>query len=272
MLEQEQLGKSILVAEDDTLTRRALDKLLSAAGYSVRSASNGREALDALSHNPLPDLIVLDLTMPVLDGWQFLQKQRQHPALASIPVVVVSGAAGSDQQAGTLDVEALLHKPIEFRQLLSTVESFVTQQKPEILIVDDEPSILNLLGVALRHHGFTAWIEEDGREAVEFYREHQEAIALVLLDVQMPFQDGPETLLALQQINPAVRCCFMSGNTGDYDPTSLLAIGADRIFQKPFALRELTRSLRQILAGETSQSQPKMRSVQFGVGEMCSTD
>src|SRR3954469_25596166 len=105
MSPQHRPARSILVAEDDANTRQALASLLGAAGYTVTTAANGREALDALRRQP-PDLVLLDLVMPELDGWQFLQQQRQDPALASIPVVVVSGAAAPHEQSA-LGVEGL---------------------------------------------------------------------------------------------------------------------------------------------------------------------
>jgi DNA-binding response OmpR family regulator len=59
--------------------------------------------------------------------------------------------------------------------------------------------------------------------------------------------DGPWTLVALHQINPQVRCCFMSGNTGEYDTASLLEMGAAAVLQKPFGLNEVTQALQQLL-------------------------
>lgn len=239
-----QPNKSILVAEDDAATRRALVTLLGASGYEVRDAANGEEALASLRNTP-PDLVLLDLTMPVLDGWQLLRERKQDPALSSVPVVVVTGTSGHDQQ--TLGVEAILAKPIDFGRLLDAVRELVTRLKPGVLVIDDEPNVRQILEIALSRHGFTVWTAAGGREGVEQYREHRDAIDLVLLDVQMPEQDGPQTLAALRHLDPQVRCCFMSGDLGRYDPRELLASGADRIFAKPFGLVELSRSLRCIL-------------------------
>jgi CheY-like chemotaxis protein len=185
-------GKSILVAEDDDATRRTLATLLGVAGYAVTSVANGREALDSLRRQPT-DLILLDLTMPVVDGWQFLKEQRQDSSLASIPVVVVSGAAGADQKADSLGVEALLRKPVELNQLLAAVRGFLTRQKPGILVVDDESAIRKVLGIVLSRHGFSVWTAAGGGEAVALFRQHQGSIGLVLLDVRMPGMDGPQT-------------------------------------------------------------------------------
>src|SRR5262249_49663272 len=113
-------------------------------------------------------------------------------------------------------------------------------EAPGILVVDDDPSVRALLGIVLRRQGFTAWVAADGLEALDLYRRHSAEIALVLLDVRMPVMDGPQTWAALQQVNPGVRCCFISGHTGKYTEQELLERGA---VGKPFAPADLGRRL-----------------------------
>ena len=103
-----------------------------------------------------------------------------------------------------------------------------------ILVVDDDRAVLALLGTALPEYGLAVLTAAGGEEAVEVYRRHREAVALVLLDVRMPGLDGPATLAALRQVDPLVRCCFMSGNTGEYAWDDLTALGAVCVFAKPF--------------------------------------
>jgi CheY-like chemotaxis protein len=79
-------SKLILVVEDNAAVRRAMKALLEAAGYRVTCAANGRDALDCLMRQgELPSVILLDLSMPVMDGWQFCCRQRQDSALSLIP-------------------------------------------------------------------------------------------------------------------------------------------------------------------------------------------
>src|SRR4029450_7804636 len=86
----------ILVVEDHDSARTALTKLLSSTGYDVIEAHNGSDALAKLANGPRPDLILLDLMMPVMDGWEFLQRQRRDWHLCTIPTIVVSGVASHD--------------------------------------------------------------------------------------------------------------------------------------------------------------------------------
>jgi CheY-like chemotaxis protein len=96
-----------------------------------------------------------------------------------------------------------------------------------ILVVDDEPQVRRLLGLALRAQGSTVWSAAGGEEALAVYARRSGEIDLVLLDVRMPLLDGPRTLAVLQRLNPAVRCCFMSGATGQYTAEDLLQRGGD---------------------------------------------
>jgi CheY-like chemotaxis protein len=143
--------------------------------------------------------------------------QMLDSALASIPVVVLAAAG----------------------DLLGDDE-----QKPVILVVDDVVAIGMMLDLALSQDGFAVRLATTGNEAIELYRKHHDEIALVLMDVQMSGMDGPATLATLQQINPELKCCFMSGSTGKYTSQELLDMGAVHVMMKPFvSMCILTRFL-----------------------------
>jgi len=114
-------AKRILVVEDDAFTRETLTTLLAIEGFTVTGAANGQEALDQLRAGAAPDLILLDLMMPVKDGWQFRREQAEDPALASIPVVVVSAACDVGRKAASIGAAGFLQKPVEPRVLLAAV-------------------------------------------------------------------------------------------------------------------------------------------------------
>src|SRR3982074_3818832 len=92
-------NKNILVVEDDPDIRAALTQILSDDGYAVATAANGQEAIDHLRRTSPPALILLDLMMPVMDGWQFRSHQKQDPALKSIPVVIVTADGSAQNKA-----------------------------------------------------------------------------------------------------------------------------------------------------------------------------
>lgn len=102
-----------------------------------------------------------------------------------------------------------------------------------VLIVDDEPQVARVVQMTLERAGLNAWIADSGKEAIEIYTRNPVAVALVLMDVQMPDMDGVQTLSELRKVKPEVRCCFMSGSTGKYSDVDLLHAGATLVLNKP---------------------------------------
>ena len=115
-------AKSILIVEDDLATRDALSMILQDEGYTVATAGNGQEAIDRLRQAAPPNLILLDLMMPVMDGWQFRTALARDPALAAIPVVILSADGSVQQKAATLGAAGYLQKPVDITTLLDTVQ------------------------------------------------------------------------------------------------------------------------------------------------------
>ena len=113
----------ILVVEDDRDTREMLERFLQLEGFDVRTAANGEAALKCLQSSDSPCLILLDLMMPVMNGWEFRRAQARHPDLAKIPVVVVT-AAGPRSDIPAIDADAWLSKPVDFDKLLATIGTF----------------------------------------------------------------------------------------------------------------------------------------------------
>jgi CheY-like chemotaxis protein len=112
----------ILVVDDDEGIRDALGSLLEGEGYEVVCVENGRAALEYLSCAGRPCLILLDLMMPVMDGWTFMAARTAHPELASIPVVVITAAG--EQREGALEGAPVLRKPLRLERLLGTIEQY----------------------------------------------------------------------------------------------------------------------------------------------------
>lgn len=117
---------SILVIEDDVDIRDALQQVLELEGYAVSTAGNGREGIESLeAMAEMPCVILLDLMMPVMNGWEFLAAQRASPPLAGIPVVVVTAAG---DKAKTVDTAAYLKKPVDLNALLDVVKRYCPAQ------------------------------------------------------------------------------------------------------------------------------------------------
>jgi CheY-like chemotaxis protein len=111
----------VLIVEDDTDLRETLVDLLQVEGYRTAEAANGREALARLGQAGPPCLVLLDLMMPVMNGWELREQMRQDPALASVPVAILTGVRNGTDQAAALDAVGYFQKPLDFDALLATV-------------------------------------------------------------------------------------------------------------------------------------------------------
>jgi CheY-like chemotaxis protein len=122
--------KRVLIVEDNEVTRDVMALILESEGYQVSTAADGRRALEWLRGGQRPCLILLDLMMPVMDGWQFREEQRRDRALADIPVVVCT-AAGEAAKQEAMGAAELLNKPVEADNLLAAVRRHCLTGKDE---------------------------------------------------------------------------------------------------------------------------------------------
>ena len=113
----------ILVVEDDSDLRRSLAEVLEEEGCEVACATDGQDALDQLDGRAAPAAILLDLTMPGMDGWTFRSHQRSDPRLAAIPTIVISAAYGPDpRNVAELAPAAFLSKPFDLGRLIDALK------------------------------------------------------------------------------------------------------------------------------------------------------
>jgi CheY-like chemotaxis protein len=110
------VGRRVLVVEDDDDIRSLLAELLEEEGYEVVSAADGRQGLERAHEQP-PHVILLDLMMPVMNGWEFREEQKRDPTIAGVPVVVVSAAARA-----SIDASQIIAKPFTVEDVLEAVE------------------------------------------------------------------------------------------------------------------------------------------------------
>lgn len=120
---------TVLIIDDDRNLQRLMTKFLKLEGFSSIPMSNGREALDYLRGGGNASVILLDLRMPVMDGWAFRKEQRSDPGLAEIPVVILTGIDG--EHMSELGVAAAFHKPVSFPEIVGVVRRLCEDETPE---------------------------------------------------------------------------------------------------------------------------------------------
>ncbi len=109
----------VLIVEDDPELREGLASLLNEEGFSLERASNGLEAIELLQKGLRPRLILLDLTMPIVNGWEFRLYQQRDPELSSIPVVLITGGTYQRDELEWVRPAEVLSKPLDVNRLLT---------------------------------------------------------------------------------------------------------------------------------------------------------
>jgi CheY-like chemotaxis protein len=120
-------NKKILIVDDDSVTLRMLEKILLSAGYWVAKAINGKEAL-YIADDFLPDLIILDIEMPVMDGTEAMERLEKNPRTKNIPVFFLTSLISKNEQSDNCTANRrILAKPIDRDELLKEVEKYLDE-------------------------------------------------------------------------------------------------------------------------------------------------
>jgi CheY-like chemotaxis protein len=114
-------GKCVMLVDDNFVVREAMSQVLGCDGYRVTTAANGADAFRRLHGHQKPDIILLDLNMPVMDGPTFRRQQQQNLDLAGVPVVLLSSAEDVAEKASSLGAETYLQKPVDTARLLDVI-------------------------------------------------------------------------------------------------------------------------------------------------------
>ncbi len=179
----------VLVVDDDPNARELLGRHLQRSGYAVRMATNGEDAMQ-LTRTLQPDVVMLDVLMPRMDGWAVLSAMKEDAALAEIPVIMVTIV--DNQSIGfSLGAADYLIKPIDRDRLVRAVEKCCPRGAPRhVLIVEDDAPTSELMGRALRQIDCGVTQAENGRVGLE--RLNEVLPDAILLDLMMPEMDGFE--------------------------------------------------------------------------------
>jgi CheY-like chemotaxis protein len=188
---------TVLVVDDDPAVHEVLTPTLVRRGYRVMHARDGAEALETMRKTP-PDIVTLDVMMPNVDGWTVLGTMKSDPALAHIPVIMLTIV--DDRNLGwSLGASEYMTKPIDRERLLTLVRRFTSRSADAVvLIVDDDAEVRNVVSATLRNAGLTTAEAVNGRAAFDWLGAHP-LPDLVLLDLMMPEMDGFQFLERLRE-------------------------------------------------------------------------
>ena len=238
----------ILVVEDDRDLALLLRRHLEGEGYQVLLAGSGEDAL-WLAKEEQPQLITLDIMLPDQDGFAVLEQLKEHPVTSLIPVIIISVLTEADRGYALGAVDYVV-KPFDEGKLLESVRrALAPQEKGEplkLLVVDDDPDILNFLDQALSFHGYQVWTAASGREALERTPELQPD--LILLDIRMPGIDGYEVIRRLkgEESTRSIPIIVITASPVDKerDRVRVLGMGAAQYVTKPLSVDMLVREIK----------------------------
>ena len=241
-------GDRVLIIDDDPATRDLLTRFLEKEGFRVASAADGREGL-GLARSLRPRVILLDVTMPRMDGWSVLRALRADPDLGATPVIMVT-VLDEQSLAFSLGATDYLHKPIEWGHLKEAMERFKAGASDgPVLVVDDDADVRERMTAMLTREGWRVASAEHGRAGLEAVAVKKPC--LILLDLMMPEMDGFGFLRALRA-KPEWRdipVVVLTAKDVTADDRRRLAGQADRVLQKgQLSLSDLSDALRSLVA------------------------
>jgi PAS domain S-box-containing protein len=229
-----------IVVNDDPTQRKVLTGILAKReGLAVRDFESAEAALEALVAGLVPALIVTDLYMPGIDGWQFchLLRSPDFGRFNATPILVVSATFSGEAPAqitGDLGANAFLPQPVDPHQFLDTVNALLHNDVPlirtRVLIVEDNPATAEMLRKAFEEYGYHTDLALTGREALE---KVNPLCNIAVLDYHLPDVNGDELLLTFRHLYPACAVVMMTGDTAPELAVAWMKAGAAAYVLKP---------------------------------------
>ncbi|WP_437996146.1 response regulator [Sorangium sp. So ce185] len=250
----------VLVVDDDATVRDLLKRHIEALGHHVALAPGGREGL-RLAGTLFPDVITLDLLMPEMDGWRVLSALKSTPALASIPVIVISivEERGIGYSLGAADY---ITKPVEREALERALARCALRsgRSPRVLVVEDDAPSREVLEGMLRRSGCDAVSAANGRLALDLLATDAEAPDAAIVDLMMPEMDGFELIerLRLHEHWRRMPLIVLTAKELTDDDRARLRLGTERVFQKgELGLQELLEEVRVCVEAAAQAGAPR---------------
>jgi PAS domain S-box-containing protein len=229
-------GPLVLVIDDDAAARDIVRRHLEKDGYRVATAPDGETGV-RMARELIPVAITLDVMMPGMDGWSVLSEIKLDPALARIPVIMLTIL--DEKPLGlTLGASGYLTKPVERSRLLEVVGHFTSDSSTRVLVIEDDESTRDMVRRTLEGVGCTVVEAENGRVGLE--RLMESPPSLILLDLMMPELDGFGFLEQLRETSYGGKIPVVVTTAKDltHEDRARLNGGVERILEKGATLRE----------------------------------
>jgi two-component system alkaline phosphatase synthesis response regulator PhoP len=251
----------ILVVDDDPDILEGITAILETQPYRLETARDGKQCLEMIEAE-VPDLLILDLLMPRMDGFAVIKELRSSPKYANLSIIILSTVIEDasrrryELETGMgMDVQDYVEKPVAPAELLRRVKAILEQ--PYILVVDDDPDILDSIMTVLKSQPFRLQAAQDGRQCMEMIE--KKIPDLLVLDLLMPKMDGFAVIRELRK-NPwytelpiiVLTAVVQDASRRRYELETGRGMNVQDYLEKPVApaelLRRVSKALEQISA------------------------
>ncbi|MBL7131501.1 MAG: response regulator [Candidatus Omnitrophica bacterium] len=248
------MKKKILVVDDEQDIREIIKIALAQDGFQVLEADNGKTAIE-LAKKEKPDLITLDIMMPNIDGFQVAKIIKEDPTTVDIPIIILS-VLSQDKNKFMQGIADYISKPFKPDELVTKIKeaiekSGLANKSKNILVIDDDPDVIDIITISLKDKGFLLVSASDGAEALEKLKIF--IPNLIILDINMPKINGYELIKRLKK-EPKFNTIPIIVLTGTYiskqDIEHGLTLGATKYLTKPFTIDALVKEIEESLCPE----------------------
>jgi len=236
----------ILVVDDEPVSRRLMGATLRRHNFEVVELSSGKEAVDFLQGHGPATMIVSDVLMPEMDGFDMLRFLKSDPRFRKIPVILVTSLNDTESVMKGIELGAVdyVTKPIVGAMLIAKVEKIISPQRAKVLVVDSEQEMRDAMTNIVERIGFAVLDVSSGEEAMVMLRSNR--VTAIISNSSLPGISGIELLRYVKRTHPGVPVIFVTGSREEYNARDLLRAGADGFITKPFHNVEVVRKLRDV--------------------------
>ncbi|MEL7077099.1 MAG: response regulator [Cyanobacteria bacterium J06582_2] len=257
--------KTIMVVDDSTALRRTMALTLEKEGYRVVQKKDGKEALNGFKQHPELDLIICDVEMPVMNGFEFLGMRRRDSALAQVPTFMLTSRSGAKHRhlAKQLGADGYFTKPYveqefiqEVKRILASDHQLENPAAPKaiaiktktILVIDDSSALRKTLALSLERQGYRVLQGRDGQEGIDQLRSNLQT-DLVICDIEMPNVNGFEFLTLRRQESKLteIPIVMLTSRSTEKHRTLAASLGAAGFFTKPYVEERFIEEIKQYI-------------------------
>ncbi len=241
------MKRKVLIIDDEPDIREIVRIYLSAEGYDVIEAANGHDGI-LKAQELKPDLIVLDIMMPGINGFEVAKHLKDDPNTQDIPIIILSVLAHDSQyRQGIMDY---ISKPFRQEELVNTIHKIFSNAdgknvKRTVLVVDDDPDIVDVISLCLKDNNLQPEKAYNGNEALDFVK--RKRIDLILLDINMPGMNGFEVIKHLKEDKDTcdIPVVVLTGTyISEDDKKHGLTLGVAKYLTKPFSAEDLVEEIK----------------------------